>query len=149
MIRPLLAALILTTALSSCGGLNPGRWLNSGGSSPTPAGMSVATAKVAEDTRPLIQQVTSVEIDRTPDGAIVRAAGQAPTLGWYGPGLVAQPVTDGTLTLEFRVTEPKGEQPAGTPVTRTILAATAITNDTLAGVNRIVVRGATNALASR
>ncbi|MDB6453499.1 hypothetical protein [Falsirhodobacter sp. 20TX0035] len=147
MTRPLLAALILTTALAGCGGLNPGRWLNSGGNSPTPEGMG--TAKVAEDTRVLIQQVTSVEVDRTPDGAIVRAAGQAPTLGWYSPALVAQPVENGTLTLEFRVNAPKDPQPAGTPVTRTILAATALTNETLAGVNRIVVRGATNALSSR
>lgn len=149
MIRPLLAALILTTALSGCGGLNPGRWLNSGGNSPAPQGMPAATEKVVEDTRPLIQQVTSVDVDRTPDGAIIRAAGQAPTLGWYGPGLVAQPVTGGTLTLEFRVTQPEGAQPVGTPVTRTVVAATAVTNETLAGVNRIVVRGATNALASR
>jgi len=148
MIRPLCAVLILTVAVSGCSRLNPGTWLNAGGKSPTPQGMVAAAPKV-EDARPLVAQITALNVDRTPDGAIVRATGLPPTQGWYNAGLIAGPVENGTLTLDFRVAAPKGGQAAGTPATREVIAATAINNETLNGATRIVVRGATNALSSR
>lgn len=148
MIRPLCAVLILTVAASGCSRLNPGTWLNAGAQSPTPQGMVTAAPKV-EDARPLVAQVTALNVDRTPDGAIVRATGLPPTQGWYNAGLVARPVNNGTLTLEFRAAAPTGDQPVGTTATREVIAATAINNETLQGATQIVVRGATNALSSR
>ncbi|MCJ8139386.1 hypothetical protein [Falsirhodobacter halotolerans] len=143
MTRPLLALLILGTTLGGCNRLNPGTWLNSGGDTPAPT-----QTVVTEDPRPLIAQVTEVEVDRTPNGAIVRATGVAPTEGWYGPALIAQTAQpDGTLILKFHATAPATAMPTGTTTSRQIVAATALTNATLANTRRIVVQGASNALS--
>lgn len=143
MTRPLLALLILGTTLGGCNRLNPGTWLNSGGDTPAPTAIAVV-----EDARPLIAQVTEVSIDRTPNGAIIRATGAAPTEGWYGPALIPQAVQpDGTLVLKFHATAPTGDMPTGTALSRQIVAATALPNATLANARRIVVQGATNALS--
>lgn len=146
MIRPYLAILIVATAVGGCSRLNPGTWLNSGGTTPTPQGMT-AVAPV-QDSRPRIDRVTSVNVDRTPNGVIVRAAGDGGTLGWSNAALVAQPVQDGDLVLEFRALPPQGTAGAGTEATRAVIAAAAVTNDDLAGVRRIVVRAEGNALSA-
>lgn len=145
MTRSLLAALIVTTALVGCSRLNPGTWLNSGADSPRPEG--VAAAEPTEETRVLVDRVSAVAVDRTAGGAIIRATGITPTQGFYQPGLVALPVQDGTLTLEFRVAAPEGQPPVGPEHMREIIAAAAVSADTMRQVSRIVVRGASNALA--
>ncbi|WP_062762901.1 hypothetical protein [Falsirhodobacter sp. alg1] len=144
MTKPLFYILAVGLALAGCNRMNPGTWLNGGADSPRPEDAPPAAAVVV-DTRPLIAQVQSVSIAPTPTGAIVRASGIAAAPGWYGSSLVATPVQDGTLTLEFRSTPPESTK---STVIQPIIAATAIKRDVLQGVRHIVVRGATNSVTA-
>ncbi|QUS35593.1 hypothetical protein [Falsirhodobacter algicola] len=142
MTRCLFAILIASTALVGCSRLNPATW--SGGSS-APAPVDTPAPKV--DERPLIAQVTELEVDRTGGGAIIRATGLAPTQGWYDAALVPVETTDGTLRFAFRAAPPASEQPVGPAATREIVVATAVDAATLSRAGRITVQGATNALS--
>ncbi|WP_128253842.1 hypothetical protein [Falsirhodobacter deserti] len=146
MNRPLFAILIAATALAGCSRLNPGTWLSGGADSPRPQGVA-EKASAVQDTRPLVAQVTALEVDRTASGAIVRATALPPTQGWFRPALVNPRMEDGTLTFDFVAEAPTAEQPVGTPATREIIAAAALNGEQAA--QRIVVRGATNAISSR
>ncbi|NBO21249.1 MAG: hypothetical protein EBU97_04805, partial [Rhodobacteraceae bacterium] len=64
--------------------------------------------------------------------------------------LVAKPVTDdGKLVIEFRIFPPVSETPTGTPQSRQITAALALSDIKLAPVTEIIVQGAQNARAAR
>lgn len=97
------------------------------------------------DNRVLIASASELRIDRTPDGAIVRATGQVSGQGFYNAELV--PITsDGSvLTLAFRVAPPAAVQ-AGS---QTVTAAFSLTNAQLAGIRTIQVQAAGNTLSSR
>ena len=100
------------------------------------------------DQRSMIDNITAMRVDRTPNGAIVRATGLASTIGQFNAQLVPTGFANGTLTLEFRVEVPAGAQTGGENATRTITAARALDFDDLAGVRRIQVQGARNARTS-
>lgn len=104
------------------------------------------------DNRKLIDQITAMRVNRTPGGALVEAVGVPVTQGHWQAELVAQndgiPV-DGVLTYEFRIAEPFGFRPQGTPQSREITVATAISNVKLQRVTTIRVVGARNARTSR
>lgn len=96
------------------------------------------------DSRPLVGSVSSLSIDRTPDGAIVRATGQTSGQGFYNAELVAIEADGGTLTLAFRASAPATRQ-AGT---QNITAAYVLTNAELANIRRVRVQAQSNALVS-
>jgi hypothetical protein len=98
----------------------------------------------AQDSRPLIASITTLAIEPTLQGAIIRAEGQAASGGWFNAELVAVDLTDGVLTYEFRATPPV----SATGGTTTITAATTLTRTQLAGVRTIRVIGATDALSA-
>ena len=102
--------------------------------------------------RKLVDQVTQMRVNRTPGGAVVEAVGLPVTQGHWQAELVAQnagyPV-DGVLTYEFRIAEPFGFQQQGTPFSREITVATAVSAVRLQNVQTIRVLGARNAQASR
>lgn len=147
---PLTLALIAATALASCGAwresrVNPRNWF----------GRAHEVQAVAPDPaldkqgRPLVQSVLSMTVEHYPGGAIVRATGLPPSQGWWDAELVAQPVDDkGTLVLEFRVFPPVAAWPAGTPPSRQITVAIALSDIKLEPVRTIVVQGADNARSS-
>ena len=144
MRRPLLAMLALTLATGACGRLNPGNWF----AASTPAPVSAPNDALPADPRPLIAQVTSLGIEETPDGAIVRATGLPPTQGYWQAALVPRPVQDGVLVFDFRAVPPITAQPVSTPASREVTVAAALGAANLAGLRQIVVQGEANALAS-
>ena len=147
---PILAAMVLANALSGCAGIresrfNPLNWFGR-------AEAAVVTDLYVrpEDPRPLVAEVTDLKVEPYPGGAIVRATGLPPTQGHWEAELVAQPLDDqGRLVFEFRVYPPLVPAAAGTPWSRQITVAAALSDIALQGVSAIVVQGAGNALSSR
>ncbi|RSK31975.1 hypothetical protein EJA01_12060 [Rhodovulum iodosum] len=155
MKKPLIAALALALALSACGRvrdsrLNPFNWF--GGSTEESVAITAtedggAPARAAADPRPLVAEVVQMRVERMPGGAIVHATGRPPRQGYWEADLV--PVNDerpenGTLAYEFRAAQPPAPTRAGTAPSREITAGRFVSDQTLAGVRRIVVIGAGN-----
>ena len=136
--------------LAGCGSskLNPFNWF--GGSKSEK--VDVLDYEVARDGRQMVDQVLSFKIDRTPGGAILRAVGLPPTQGYWDAELVAQndgKPEKGVLTFEFRIEEPTAFERTGTPVSREVVVAYFITNNSLTGVRSIRIRGVRNARSVR
>lgn len=160
--------LVAGLVLSACGWqdsrLNPGNWF--GSSQPVSAeaaeeanplipagggGTSLFARPEAEDTSVAIETITELVIERVPDGAIIRATGEASRLGAYGAFLRSEPVEEGSGRLEFsfRVAYPRSETPRGTAHARRVVVARALSTDELEEVRVIRVVAGTNARESR
>lgn len=125
--------------------LNPFNWF--GGSEE----QRVETVEVVRDPRPLVDQVTSLAIERTPTGAIIRAVGLPPTQGWYDAALVSDtdgPV-DGVLSYRFRAFPPVERTRVSTRQSRELSVARSISTTELAATSAIRVIGARNVLTTR
>ncbi|KPP91309.1 MAG: hypothetical protein HLUCCA08_08695 [Rhodobacteraceae bacterium HLUCCA08] len=160
MLRPLLIAAALSAALPGCARLaesplNPGNWFRGSQEvralSPDELRPLVPEGALAPipETRPLVGRITDMSVERTPQGAIVRATGLVATQGHYNAQLVPAGVSGDTLVLEFRAAPPPGFEATGTPETRTITAAHDLDLTELAGIRTIRVVGADNARESR
>jgi hypothetical protein len=154
MQKPAFAALAMVLALGACGGngwsrLNPMNWF----SNDTVETLAPANGwESSLDRRALVPVVRDMEVLRVPEGAIVRATGVTATQGWWDVEL--RPVNDGqpvegALVYEFVLAAPRTRTGAGTEQSRTVTAAVKLSNYELAGVRRIVVRGAENARSTR
>lgn len=150
MQKPILAALALVMVLGGCGTmresrLNPMNWFGRESDETLVPRGGWATET---DRRALVPVVTELEVLRTPEGAIVRAAGVTATQGWWDvelrPTNDHRPV-DGVMTYEFVVAAPRGQTNVSTEASRTVNAAITLSNIRLQGVRRIEVRGAQNA----
>ena len=146
---PILAIVVLAIALGGCARLresrfNPLNWFGPGREA------AVTDLYVRpDDARALVAQVTVLKVEPYPGGAIVRATGVPPTQGYWEAELVAQPLDDqGRLVFEFRVFPPPEPVAAGSPYSRQITVAVALSTIKLQGVTSIVVQGASNALSS-
>lgn len=140
------ASLLAGCATISESPVNPLNWF---GSSPAPLAATgeplvPAGALATPLDRRVAMTVTGVEVARTDEGAVVRAAGLAPGGGYYNAQLVRVAIDNGILVLRL-----VAEAPA-TPVAgdRTVNAATAVTAATLAGLRGVRVEGATGALSA-
>lgn len=150
-------AILMTTAALVLGGcgfgesrLNPVNWFRSDAESESVPNVEIV---VTEETRPLVAQITGLVVEPTPGGAIIRATALPPVQGWYDSALVREtpdglPV-DGTLTFSFRARPPLTATRASTVQSRELTAGIFVTANTLAGVSRITVTGATNARTAR
>ena len=133
-------------ALSGCARvsesrLNPFNWF--GGSREE---ARVETVQEYSDPRPLVSQVTSLVVERTPTGAIIRATGLPPQQGWYDAGLVAEtdgPV-NGVLSYRFHAFPPRERTRVSTPQSRELSVAVAVSGTMLAETRVIRVVGARN-----
>ena len=146
---PILAVLVLATALGGCARLrelrfNPLNWFGQGRQA------AVVDLYVRpDDARPLVAQVTALKVEPYPGGAIVRATGLPPTQGYWDAELVAQPLDDqGRLVFEFRIFPPPAPASAGAPYSRQVTVAAALSTIALQGVTTIVVQGASNAMSA-
>ena len=138
----------------SIGSFNPLNWFRTG-TAATEAGAPLTLAPrrgygFVTDTRPLIARVSALAIDRTASGAIIRATGLPPTLGYYDADLVQiGPVTGGVITFEFRVRPPaSGALPAPASL-REITVATRLTSTQLAKIRSVRVIAAGNSRTAR
>lgn len=146
----LICGLVTGCARVSESRLNPLNWF--GRSTPAPTVSLPGTGAIIDD-RPLIETITALEIERTPGGAIIRAAGVAPVQGWYGAELTpenrdAEPV-DGVVTFFFRALPPLDPTRVSTPASRELVVATYLTDAALEGVREIRVVAQTNARVAR
>lgn len=154
MHKPVFAALSLVLVLGACGSggfsrLNPMTWFSDD------AVETIAPSggwNGITDRRALVPVVRELEVLRTPEGAIIRATGVTATQGWWDVEL--RPVNDerpidGALVYEFVLAEPRQATGTGPEQSRSVNAAVKVSNAALAGVRRIVVRGAQNARSVR
>lgn len=141
-----LAALILLTACAGFGAskLNPLNWFKRA------APEALEFIQRPEDSRALVAQVTELEVEPFPGGAIVRATGVPTSQGWWDAELVKVATEEeGVILYEFRIFPPPVPRPAGTPYSRQVTVATSLSTIALDGVAKIVVQGSANALSSR
>lgn len=99
------------------------------------------------------EQVTNLTIERVPGGAIIRATGLAARQGIYAVQLTpeneAEEPVDGVLTYRLEGIRPPRNTAVGTVPTREVIAARRLSDQQLAGVQRIRVEGQLNAQVSR
>ncbi|MEX0285432.1 MAG: hypothetical protein AB3N23_12555 [Paracoccaceae bacterium] len=169
MVRAVILLVVASLALSACGWrdsrLNPGNWFGRSQSVPV-------EAEAAEVVNPLIptrntllsrgerpdlhvpiEQITTLAVDRTPTGAIIRVEGIARTQGAYDARLVTatedgEPI-DGVLSYTFEVLYPENPRPVGSQSSRKVIVARSLTNQDLRPIRVIRVTGAQNALETR
>lgn len=136
---PLVAGVLALTLLMGCASkLNPLNWF-------AKRDRTVATVSIAtpSDPRPLIATITELRLEDVPSGALLTATGRGTALGSWQADLVALPVVDGVLTLEFRAW-PAPVAADGNPRAREVTAGLHLSRKDLAGLSRIVVQGAEN-----
>lgn len=100
------------------------------------------------DTRGLANSIVSLAVDRTPDGAIVRAIGTTNAPGQFNAELVPVGFENGTLTLAFRLETPQTATSTAIEP-RQITAAFLMSNADLFGVRNIQVQAAQNSRVVR
>ena len=156
MLRPAVTALCLALTLSGCARLadsrmNPMNWFGNGRQATEATAPQEVRPRVPEgrqvqvvDGRVLIATIDVVEVLRSPSGAILRATGTASRQGYFNAELVLVSVENGTATCDFRVEAPGEFTTDGPAQSRRITVAEPISADELAGIRRIVVRGASN-----
>ena len=156
----LFAALGLVLTLAACSGggsgssgsigsLNPFTWFGAGKAAPSDTAVRSLAPRRGYirviDTRPLIDQITGLSVDRTPGGVIVRATGLPPSQGYYNADLVqvASP-NAGELAFEFRISPPPQAPRIGTVWSREIVTGTFLSDARLTGIRRFRVSAARN-----
>ena len=151
-----ITALGLAAAVTGCGlaqsRLNPFTWFGGRDTIAVDERRPVTEAAplILEDPRPLVDQVTSMAVERTAGGAIVRAEGLPLRQGTYQVDLVPEDggaAVDGVLVLSFRAV-PDPVAPGGTVRSRLVVGGAFLTDGELAGVRSIRVQAARNALVA-
>ena len=151
----LLCAILTTTGCSRIAesGLNPLNWFGTSQSTVVDASGQLRPLVPASnggtfDQRGGIAEVSSVTLERTPEGAILRATGVASTQGQFNAQLVPVSQQNGVLTLAFRV-EGSANAASGSASSRRITVARLFTKAELAGIRSFVVQGARNSRSIR
>ncbi len=95
-----------------------------------------------------IDTITSLVVERTIDGAIIRAEGVANRQGAYDARLIRDTAQDGAsngvLSYTFKVCYPEKNTAVGTQASRTVSVARDLSQRDLNGVRTIRVSGGTN-----
>ncbi|GGH51310.1 hypothetical protein GVY41_07405 [Frigidibacter albus] len=149
----LVLVLTLATSLAACGTIrdsriNPFNWFGGAQSQPT----TISQVELVADGRVPVDQLTRMELKQMPGGAILSVAGLPPTQGWWNAELIAldpdEVPVDGVLTYRFVVDKPNQLTRQSTPQSRELTAGRFLSDQTLAGVNRVVVVAARNSMTS-
>ncbi len=149
-------SLALVLGLAACDGgftLNPLNWFASINAEERGVAL-VPPGGWPEDTdhRLLVAQVTAMRIERTTSGAIVRATGLPPRLGYWDAELV--PLNDGepengVLGYAFRIASPRWDNGTAGPKQRSVEAAAFVSNAALRDIRAITVYGDRNSRTAR
>lgn len=144
--RKIVVSLLAVGTVGACGRvrdsrLNPFNWF---GRSREEA-VETAPSDFTNDPRRYVEQVVSLNVDPTPEGAIIRAVGLPPLQGFWDAELVRRPDPDPSrLIYEFRVAPPLSQTRQSTQQSREIIVATAVSSARLQGVRTITVIGRAN-----
>jgi hypothetical protein len=148
MLRQMALVAVAGVALSGCGrvadsAFNPLNWFGSSGVAAVATGPLVpAGALVAPVDARVPVTVTRVEVARTDSGALVTATGIAQGAGYFNAQLVRVGIDGGVLVLRFVAEAPQAPV-AG--MADEIVAATAVSAATMAGLRGVRVEGAVGA----
>lgn len=141
-------AIGLCLTLMACGSrLNPLNWF--GGAREEAIAVEEIEETVPQDGRPLVEEIVSLSIDPLPSGAVITVTGLPPRQGFWEADLVLVDQENGRITYDFRLIAPEGDTATGTAVSREVIVATDLSNQDLAGIREIAVRGRVNQLVSR
>ena len=163
MNRSLGAFLAVALVLSGCAAVrasryNPFNWFGRSSSQPVAAaGEDVnpliprRRASIFRDDRPVVYQgrligeVSELLVERRPGGAVIRATGVADRMGPWDVRLVKvdEESADGVLTFDMRNLRQPGPA-GGSEWARSVTAAVALSDNDLAGIRTIRVKGARN-----
>jgi len=151
MRTPIIAILLGSLILTGCASkLNPFNWFKRSTNEETLA--QLPDPNVIIDHRGIVDQVTSLQIEKTGGGAIIHAVGLPPTQGFWDAELIPengeQPV-NGVLSYQFRIEQPPGFERQSTPHSREVVVGYFVSNFKLNGVSQIRVIGIRNARTSR
>lgn len=137
--------LSIVLALASCGSrLNPFNWFGGDREQRVRVDEGAVGDPVVADPRSLVFDVTSVAVEQTTSGAIVRASGLTEVQGYFAVSLVEVERTETDLVYEFRAAPPLGPSPQGVPRSREVFVAEALSVGELAGIRTITVIGQAN-----
>ncbi|MEE9428140.1 MAG: hypothetical protein V3V25_08345 [Paracoccaceae bacterium] len=90
------------------------------------------------DTRPLVDQITGVSIDKTATGAIIRVTALTPAQGFHSAGLIiVGPQQTGQVTLQFRARPPVSPTAVGPVHLRELVVGKSLSRAQLLGIRRI------------
>lgn len=148
MLRQIILVAVAGAALTGCARVaesrfNPLNWFGSSGGAAVATGPLVpAGALVAPVDVRVPVTVTRVEVARTDSGALVTATGVAPAPGYFNAQLLRVGIDGGILVLRFVAEAPATPVGGGAE----IVAATAVSASTLAGLRGVRVEGATGAV---
>jgi len=126
----------------SLGNLNPFNWFRGAEQAPTaPASLLPRRGRaVVVDSRPMIDQITALSVEKTTTGAIVRATGLAEAQGFYQAGLVVvDSARPDDLTLQFRARPPGQTKAIGPPHLRELVVGYTLSAEQVRGIRRIHV----------
>lgn len=150
MKTPVMALVCAALVLGGCGGLrdsriNPRNWF---GESRQAARPDLGRMSSTIDNRPMVPEVSTLQIERTSSGAIIRAEAVMPVAGWWDAELLTEnfgrPV-DGVLTLRFVAAAPRQPVAAASPAARSITAVYTLNQADLDTIAEVVVVGEGNA----
>lgn len=147
----LLSGLVFTlAACGSASNLNPFNWFQSNGVEEV-ALVPEGGFLDEQDYRGLVSNVVELQVLQSPGGAIIKAKGLPPRLGYWDAELVPEnferPV-NGILTYMFRITEPQFHTREGRPQQREVFVGHFVSDVKLTGVRKIVVVGSNNSRSS-
>lgn len=145
------ALCLAVTACDRAANLNPLNYFSNPGPKPV-AVIPEGGFSQDKDQRLLISQITEFKVLSSPDGAVLRAKGLPPRLGYWDAELVSTnnfKPENGVLTLEFRISEPAFRTQTGTPYQREVYVGGFISNAKMRNVRSIVVKGTTNSMSAR
>ncbi|QBF32107.1 hypothetical protein [Thalassococcus sp. S3] len=167
MTKPLLALLLASFVLSSCGTrLNPLNWFGNSREVRTSAPQQEVNPLLPQETgsgmfdRPddvypgiPIDRITELTVEPVPSGAIVRATGIAARQGAYLVQLTPQtedgPDENGVMSYTFDVVYPVAGTPVGTEFSRRVSVAQSLSNEDLSRISVIRVVARDNARETR
>lgn len=155
MIKATLLGTAVLVSLSGCARIadspvNPLNWFGQSTQAPAVANgqtrplVPQGRRTTVADSRALVQNVTSLHVDRTPTGAIVTATGLAPTQGYFNAELVNRGVENGVLMLEFRAQAPGAFNVPGSDLSRQMTAGYDIESADLASIQSVRVQSSSN-----
>ena len=171
MRKSVAVVVVLSMTVAGCSGwrdsrMNPGNWFgNSRAEARAPAPTSAQTNPLIPEetsifrrgptkevyTGTMVDQIVTLDVEKTSAGAIVKATGQTLQQGAFDvrlvPGSDDGPV-DGVLTLEMKAIQPT-DTPQGPERVRRVTAGYFVTNQDLRAIRNIRVVAERNARASR